>query len=119
MAEPTGIFLQITADEVAKHAKTRAEYHHQRAKTYLTKADEISALRRGAPNPTFDNEDDGTGYGKMSNRSSGQQDPVGELHRLAQFHRGHAERFRFMAEHVIEGRTYTLSMVDLAVLEIG
>lgn len=112
----TGVFLQMTADEMSKHCMTRAEYHKGRANVYLRRADELTKDRREAPNPNFDGDDE-QGYGKFSNAS--QNDPVAQMHRDAANHRGKAERFRFIATHVIPNEVYTLMVGDLAVLEIG
>jgi len=113
----TGVFLHMAADELAKHCLTRAEYHRGRANVYLKRADELTKDRREAPNPNFDGDDE-VGYGKFGNSSS-QNDPVAQMHRDAAMHRGKAERFRFIASHVIPDETYTLTILELPALEIG
>lgn len=113
--EIKGIELFMKSAEFAAHCAKRAEFHGQRARVYLDKADEMRKMRRENPNPTFD--DDET-IGKVSNYR-GQVDPIESLEQLSASHRGKAERFRFMAEHAVSEATYRLTLMDLQTLEIG
>jgi hypothetical protein len=114
-----GVLMQMQSDEIRSHCQARATYHQGRASQYLKKADEITGMRRESPNPSFDQDgDESVGYGKFSNQA-GTNDPVAELHRQSAFHRAKAERFRFMASHIIPDRVFLFRLMDLTELEIG
>jgi hypothetical protein len=115
-----GVIMQLTSAQIVTHCQKRAEHHSKRAAFYLKKADEISGERREVPNPTFDDDDSATGYGKMSNRSSGiGNDPVAELHTNAMHHRSKAERFRFIATAIIPDHVFYFTLSQLNEIEIG
>lgn len=114
-----GVLVQMQSDEIKAHCEMRATYHKERAVFYLGQADEITKKRRDSPNPSFDQEsDEQLGYGKHSNARPG-SDPVTELHQQSSFHRAKAERFRFVASHVIPSKLFRFRLTDLAELEIG
>ncbi len=113
--EIKGIELELTSSDFSSHCARRAEFHAQRAREYLTRADDLRKMRRENPNPTYD-DDNTVGYGKSSNYAD---NPVEALEKLSASHRQRAERFRFMSEHAIGGCVYRLEYAHLAILEIG
>lgn len=108
-----GLIFEIPAAEFATRLKTRSDYHAARAEKkekedlpQLIKL--LESIESGAK----------AGGGKFSNYSHNPKDNVDNLKDDIRTHRSKAARLKFLSEHVINGKTYYLSLNDVDQLEI-
>ena len=93
-----GIKIQLKSEELKQHLLDKVKYHQNKNSFY---EDQVNALKSG-----------GIKSEAVTN------DPVSSLEQSAKKHKGKAEYFQFLADHLVADEIYQLSENDLTKLEI-
>ena len=93
-----GIKIQLKTEELQHHLSDKVKYHMDKNIFY---EDQVETLKSG-----------GVKSEAVTN------DPVSSLEQSAKKHKGKAEYFQFIVDHLIANETYQLSETDLTKLEI-